>query len=161
MLPTGRNSATAAIAETRADYDVDEPGDDLWDPVPLREVAPAAGAGAAIFGEEVVGYVPFLRTWLRERSIDPDHSDVVPVSGGSMHPTLPDGCHILVDRSRTEPHEDHIYVMRTEEGLVVKRLGLDKDGHWEARSDNEDYPPVPLRYGAEIIGEVRWAGRTF
>lgn len=138
-----------------------ESDDAAWDPVPLREVTPAAGAGAEVFGEEVVGYVPFLRTWLQERSLDPAYSDIVSISGHSMHPTLPDGSHVLVDRKRREPREDHIYVMRTEEGLVVKRLGLDEDGHWEARSDNADWPPVPLRFGAEIIGEVRWSAVTY
>lgn len=138
-----------------------ESDDATWDPVPLREVTPAAGAGAEVFGEEVVGYVPFLRTWLQERSLDPAYSDIVSISGHSMHPTLPDGCHVLVDRKSRTPREGRIYVMRTEEGLVAKRLGLDEDGHWEARSDNADWPPVPLRFGAEIIGEVRWSAVTY
>ena len=78
-----------------------------------------------------------------------------------MEPTLPDGCSILVDRKRREPQEDRIYVMRTEEGLVVKRLERDELGRWEARSDNPDWETVPLNYDTEIIGEVRWAARTF
>ena len=147
--------------EVQAASQAHKSDDAAWDPVPLREVTPAAGAGAEVFGEEVVGYVPFLRTWLQERLLDPAYSDIVSISGHSMHPTLPDGCHVLVDRKRREPRENHIYVMRTEEGLVVKRLGLDKDGHWEARSDNADWPPVPLRFGAEIIGEVRWSAVTY
>ena len=78
-----------------------------------------------------------------------------------MAPTLPDGCSILVDRKRREPHEGRIYVMRTEEGLVVKRLGKDEKGRWLVVSDNPDWPPAPLLYGTDIIGEVRWMGRTF
>ena len=78
-----------------------------------------------------------------------------------MEPTLPDGCSILVDRQRREPHEGLIYVMRTEEGLVVKRLSKDEKGRWLVVSDNPDWPPAPLLYGTDIIGEVRWTGRTF
>ena len=51
--------------------------------------------------------------------------------------------------------------MRTDEGLVVKRLGKDEKGRWLVVSDNPDWPPAPLLYGTDIIGEVRWLGRTF
>ena len=78
-----------------------------------------------------------------------------------MEPTLLDRCSILVDRKRREPHEDRIFVMRTEEGLVVKRLGLDEEGRWEIRSDSPDWRITPMSPGTEIIGEVRWLGRTF
>ena len=78
-----------------------------------------------------------------------------------MAPTLPDGCSILVDRKRGEPHEGRIYVMRTDEGLVVKRLDKDEKGRWLVVSDNPDWPPAPLLYGTDIIGEVRWLGRAF
>ena len=77
-----------------------------------------------------------------------------------MEPTLPDGCSILVDRKRREPQEGRIYVMRTEEGLVVKRLGLDEEGRWEIRSDSPDWRATPMSPATEIIGEVRWTART-
>ena len=40
-----------------------------------------------------------------------------------MEPTLPDGASILVDRNRRRRRVDHIFVVRTEDGLIVKRLG--------------------------------------
>ena len=51
--------------------------------------------------------------------------------------------------------------MRTEEGLVVKRLGRDEMGRWEILSDNPDWRVTPMSPGTEISGEVRWMGRTF
>ena len=45
--------------------------------------------------------------------------------------------------------------------MVVKRLGKDEKGRWQIVSDNPDWPPAPLLYGADIIGEVRWLARTF
>ena len=77
-----------------------------------------------------------------------------------MEPTLPDGCSILVDRNRREPQEDRIFVLRTEDGLVVKRLERDPKDRWQLVSENADHPTAPLLYGAEFIGEVRWMGRT-
>ena len=149
---------------TRRDAGRDgEQQDGHWRDIPIREVAPAAGVGAEVFGEKVVGYLPFRRDWLDARSIDPDGADVVSVSGDSMEPTLPDGCSILVDRSqgRKRRRVGRIFVMRTEDGLVVKRAGKDKEGNWQIVSDNPDWESAPLNYGTEIIGEVRWMGRAF
>ena len=44
--------------------------------------------------------------------------------------------------------------------MVVKRLGLDEEGRWEARSDNPDWEPKLLTYGSDIVGEVRWSAVT-
>jgi phage repressor protein C with HTH and peptisase S24 domain len=125
------------------------------------EVASAAGVGAEVYDETPIGLLWFRNDWLLSHSIDPEQSNIISVRGESMEPTLPDGCSILVDRKRREPQEGRIYVMRTEEGLVVKRLGLDEEGRWEIESDNEDWEPMPMSPGTEIIGEVRWTARTF
>ena len=150
-----------AIGESRANYAPSnyEPSD--RSPVRLVEVASAAGMGAEVYDETPVGLLWFRNDWLLSHSIDPEQSHIISVRGESMEPTLPDGCSILVDRKRREPHEDRIYVMRTEEGLVVKRLGLDEEGRWEIRSDSPDWRITPMSPGTEIIGEVRWLGRTF
>ena len=144
------------IAEATEDY---HPSDRR--PVEVLEVASAAGGGTPVYDETPVGLLWFRNDWLNRHSIDPKQSHIISVRGDSMEPTLPDGCSILVDRERREPREDRIYVMRTEEGLVVKRLGLDEKGRWEMLSDNSNWEPVLLTYGSEIIGEVRWTARTF
>ena len=149
-----------AIAESRTDYAPSnyEPSD--RSPVRLVEVASAAGVGAEVYDETPIGLLWFRNDWLQSHSIDPEQSHIISVRGASMEPTLPDGCSILVDRKRREPHEDRIYVMRTEEGLVVKRLGLDEEDRWELRSDSPDWRVTPMSHGTEIIGEVRWYGVT-
>ena len=150
-----------AIAQVRAGYNIDEANDQdgIWN-VPIREVRPAAGSGAEVFGEEVVGYVPFRRNWLVQHDIDPAQADIVQVSGDSMEPTLPDGCSILVDRKRREIQPKHVYVLRNEDGLVVKRVDRNRDGWW-VLSDNPSWLPLVLTEGTDIIGEVRWCGHTF
>ena len=130
-------------------------------PVRLMEVASAAGVGAEVYDETPIGLLWFRNDWLQSHSIDPEQSNIISVRGASMEPTLLDGCSILVDRKRREPHEDRIYVMRTEEGLVVKRLGFDEEDRWELRSDNPDWRATPMSPEAEIVGEVRWVARTF
>ena len=141
-------------------YNPDEANDQdgIWN-LPVREVRPAAGSGADVFGEEVVGYVPFRRDWLAYHGIDPEQADVVRVSGESMEPTLPDGCSILVDRSRRELQPKCIYVLRNEDGLVVKRVDRNREGWWVI-SDNPAWLPVMLTEDTDIVGEVRWSAVT-
>ncbi len=149
-----------AIAESRTDYDPSNYGTSDRSPVRLLEFASAAGVGAEVYDETPVGLLWFRNDWLLSHSIDPEQSNIISVRGASMEPTLPDGCSILVDRKRREPHQGRIYVMRTEEGLVVKRLGLDEVGRWEIRSDSPDWRATPMSPGTEIIGEVRWYAVT-
>ena len=149
-----------AIAESRTDYGPSNYGTSDRSPVRLLEVASAAGVGAEVYDETPVGLLWFRNDWLQSHSIDPERSNIISVRGESMEPTLPDGCSILVDRKRREPHEDRIYVMRTDDGLVVKRVGKDPEGNWQIESDNEDWEAVPWSNATEIIGEVRWLGRT-
>ena len=142
--------------------DMEEPGD--VDPEEtlgrLDEVAAAAGSGAEVYDEAVKNKVPFRKSWLRRNRINPQHCHIIGVRGDSMEPTLSNGCQIIVDRKRRELRNGRIYVMRTEEGLVVKRAKQNAQGWW-LMSDNPEWPPFFLTEETDIIGEVRWAARTF
>ena len=152
----------SAVAETRAEYDAGGESH-VVDPVDVTEVAAAAGGGAVIFDETVVGRLWFRRDWLARHAIDPKQCNVISVRGESMEPTLPDGCSILVDRSqgRRRRRVGRILVMRTADGLVAKRVGRDEEGNWLIESEHPAWPPVPWSDTTEIVGEVRWLGRTF
>ena len=151
----------SAVGETRAEYDAGGESP-IRDPVDVNEVAAAAGGGAVVFDETVVGRLWFRRDWLARHAIDPKQCNVISVHGESMEPILPSGCSILVDRSqgRRRRREGRIFVLRTEDGLVVKRVGRDEEGNWWIESDNEGWEAVPWSRDTEIIGEVRWYGVT-
>ena len=149
-----------AIGESRANYDPSNYGKADRSPVRLLEIASAAGVGSEVYDETPIGLLWFRNDWLQSHSIDPERSNIISVRGASMEPTLPDGCSILVDRKRREPQEGRIYVMRTEDGLVVKRVGRDEEGNWRIESEHPAWPPVPWSDTTEIIGEVRWYGVT-
>ena len=125
------------------------------------EVASAAGVGAEVYDETPIGLLWFRYDWLLSHSIDPEQSNIISVRGEhlwSLHcPTAARSWWIV---SAERPQEGRIYVMRTEDGLVVKRLGLDEEGNRQIESDNEDWEPVPWANATEIIGEVRWYGVT-
>ena len=76
-----------------------------------------------------------------------------------MEPTLPDGSAIVVDRNRSRLREGGIYVVRTHDGLLVKRVERDSGGEWRLMSDNPDWDPVPWPGGAKVYGEVKWVAK--
>ena len=130
--------------------------------VDVIELASAAGAGAADLDENVVGHVWFRHEWLDRRGLDPTQCVVIGVRGESMEPTLPEGCSILVNRASRRRREGRIYVVRTDDGLVVKRLGKTRSGNWRLMSDHPSWRPVSWSKDArwEVIGQVRWMART-
>ena len=147
-------AATHAIAEAAAPYAAAHAR-----PIRMRELEAAAGTGAAVYDETEVGNLWFRADWLRDRGLNPERCDIISVRGESMEPLLPDGTKILVDRDRRRRRSGHVFVLRTEDGLVVKRL--QRDGNrWRLHSEHPEWSPQPWATGNEIIGEVRWMART-
>ncbi len=129
-------------------------------PVPLREeVRAAAGSGAIIDTEAIMGYLPFRRDWLVKHGINNNQSSVVAVIGDSMEPNLQNRAWILVDHQRVRRLRDRIFVLGTKDGVIVKRLGKEGGG-WQLVSDNRNYKPLPWPQTATVIGQVMWTGRT-
>ena len=127
--------------------------------VELRELRAAAGGGAVDFDETVTGYVPFRRSWLDRITSDPTQCTLISVMGDSMEPTLPEGCSILVDRGQRSRRDGGIFVVRSQDGLVVKRATRDGRGRWLLRSDNPHWKDQSWPADADLIGEVKWMGR--
>ena len=129
-------------------------------PLPWRrQVRSAAGGGALVEDETVQGYLAFSDEWLQKKHVSPEQSSIIEVLGDSMEPTLGDGSAILVDHRRTHRRHDRIFVVRTEEGLLVKRLMHDNPD-WLLVSDNTHYKPLPWPQETQVIGQVMWTGRT-
>ncbi len=76
-----------------------------------------------------------------------------------MEPTLPGGCSILINRARVKRKTGYIYAIRTDDGLVVKRLKR-TDNEWQLLSDNPAWKETNWPNGAEIIGQVMWMARS-
>ncbi|MCY4658976.1 MAG: S24 family peptidase [Acidobacteria bacterium] len=124
-------------------------------------MAPAAGDGAAGDSERVTGRIKFPGSWLRRHGLVADDCRVLTVAGESMEPTLPEGCSILIARHPRPRRAGRIFVVRTADGVVVKRAGKNAAGRWRLESDHPAWQPVPWPRDAEVVGEVRWAARTF
>ena len=133
--------------------------------IEVIDVRTAAGAGAVVHGGEgVKSMIAFPVAWLRERGLQPKNCRVIEVVGESMEPTLADGCSILIDLSSSDPYPKGLFVMRTEDELIVKRLMHDQEAGWLLVSDNPDkktYPTRPWRSDTRILAEVKWQGGGF
>ena len=164
-----RQLATELADSTTRVRDLEEqqayvPTADDGDYVGVSELAGAAGGGAVVDHERITGRVKFRREWLSRHGLPAAECRVIRVLGESMEPTLVDGCSILVDQASRRRRVGRIFVVRTEDGLVVKRAGKDRTDAWLLVSDNPNkqaWPTVPWPDDAPLIGEVKWAARTF
>ena len=150
-----RDTKLAEAAELRVD-DVDFVG--------INEVVASAGPGTTVLGEQIVGRMKFARTWLREYDLRGDQCQIIRVRGESMEPTLADGAAILVNIESREPKDGKIFVLRRDDDLSVKRLVRDRTVGWLLESDNPDkraWPTRPFPDDAQLVGEVKWTGRSF
>ena len=121
------------------------------------DVRLAAGSGTTVENENVAGHVAFRRDWMRGHGLRAERCSLVDVAGDSMEPGLFDGDAALVDHSRGDPVEGEIFVLRTLEGPLVKRLRF-HDERWWASSDNDssENGSRPLDGDDWIIGRVVW-----
>ena len=130
--------------------------------VAIVEVDTAAGAGALVGHEHVIGQMKFTREWLRAHNVIANQCRLIRVQGESMEPTLPDKASILVDLTRNERRNGKIFVIRRGEDLIVKRTVQD-NGNWLLVSDNVDkqnWPDLPWPANAAVVGQVCWVSRS-
>ena len=122
----------------------------------VQDVRPAAGFGTPVFDESsehrVIFHRALLPAWVRA-----EHLVWVRATGDSMEPTMRDGDLVALDHSFRDPADGRLFVLHTEDGLVVKRLRGEGHG-WEMVSDNDAYKPRPAREDDRVIGRVAWAG---
>ncbi len=131
--------------------------------IPQLAVDASAGPGLEPSDETPLAVLAFQSRYVRSiASGRPEALTVIGVEGDSMLPTLADGDQILVDTDDRERLRDGIYVLRTDDALLVKRLSINPaTRRLTIRSDNEAYPSWddcdPA--GVQVIGRVVWVGR--
>ena len=92
-------------------------------------------AGAVVEHERITGRVKFRRECLARHGLAAGDCRVIQVLGESMEPPLLDGCSILVNQSSRRRRVRGIFVVRTNDGLVVKRAGKNRSAAWQLVSD--------------------------
>ena len=129
--------------------------------VDCYEVQLADGSGTVLDDSTRVGCLAFHRMWLDRHRLDATQCAIVRMRGESMEPTLNDGSTILVNRAQRRRRSGRVFVVRTDDGLVVQRVRKAPGGGWQLTGDHPAGEPRPWPDGAEILGQVRWGTRTF
>ena len=131
--------------------------------IPYLDIGASAGGGRVNDAELPVAVLAFQSQWVRGIASGRSEAlSVIRVEGDSMLPTLADGDNILVDTDDRERLRDGIYVLRTDDALLVKRLGVNPaTRRLTIRSDNDTYPSWDNCDPATVtvIGRVVWVGR--
>ena len=130
--------------------------------VPRLMIGASAGTGAADGVEQASADMLFPPALLRDLGAGRVSAlSLIRVEGDSMLPTLAEGDDILVDRDDgADRLREGVYVLRLEEGLLVKRIAVGPGGAVSVVSDN----PLGPRWEAvdradlRIVGRVIWAG---
>ena len=127
--------------------------------VPRYDVEVSAGGGALVEGEAVIGAMAFKREWLKRMGLELLKLALVTVKGDSMDPTLADGDVVLVDLRQTDITDGAIHVLRSDSGVLIKRLQLGLDNQVIVRSDNKIYSALETtRDKLNVVGRVVWRG---
>lgn len=146
---------------------VQQPTDDEFVLVPQLDISAACGEGR--FADHVVvkGGLAFKRSSLRNFGVPERAARIIYALGGSMSPTIQDGCVVLLNTADVTPREGKVYAICTPDGgLVLKRLIWDYhpamgSQTWIMRSDNPDkiaHPDkvLPPDTRTMIVGRAIW-----
>lgn len=138
--------------------------DDEFVHVPLLDdVRAAAGVGYMVEDERASRVLSFRRDWIAKSNISVNSLSAIHVSGDSMYPTFINGDILLVDCSQVQPHTDRVFVVSTDDGVVVKRSGGLRGSTLKLISDNPAIRDRDIDLNDEnvrIVGRVVWFGRT-
>lgn len=158
------------VAETRAEYRVDsgqlEPG---YVSVPFFDgIRVSAGPGGLVESEIASKAIKFSEVWLRnELGVNPAYLGLAMVEGDSMEPTFRSGALVLFDRSVNRLVREGLYIIRSGEMVMVKRVRARIDGGVEIISDNTAYERFVLTpeeleaANFTVLGRVVWGDRRF
>lgn len=143
------------------------PTDEDFAMVPQLDVSAACGDGRWADHVVVKGGLAFKRSSLRDFGVAESAARVIYASGGSMAPTIQDGCVVLLNCADTEPRDGKVFAICQPDGsLVLKRLVMDyvpalgRQG-WVMRSDNADKHSFPDKIlppddRTLIVGRAIW-----
>lgn len=131
--------------------------------VPGYNIEVAAGTGVFPSSEEPTRYLAFRHKWLRYKGLREKDLVLVFTKGDSMEPTISDNNTVLIDTSQRNLIDGHIYVIRTDGHLIVKRIQKLWNKGILLLSDNKEYKEQQVEPNEaddlEVIGKVVWVGK--
>lgn len=144
--------------EKNVEKNISEDNSEIFALIPFYEAEISAGFGHQNDISTPSKYLAFRKDWLKAKGFCEKDLVAATVAGDSMGETVPNGCTMLIDTSRTNTRDGLIYVIRSSDTFWVKRIQRQLDGSLLLISDNETYPPMTLDLrthdDVQIIGQV-------
>ena len=167
-LITGENSgstitikATSETKEPSYTHEANPSPSSGYSLIPVLNVEAAAGNGSVVSTEEVTDLYAYKRAWLRdELGADPNDLRIIKVRGDSMLGTLNPGELIFVDTRENTVSEDGVYVLRMDDGVMVKHVQRMPGRVLRVSSKNPIYEPFDIRPGEPASNDVSVIGRV-
>jgi phage repressor protein C with HTH and peptisase S24 domain len=103
----------------------------------------------------------FRRVWLYSKG-NVEDLVLIEAKGDSMDPTIAAGDAVLINCAEKRVIEGHMYALRTQNAVMVKRLQPIGAARIKVMSDNKLYDSYEIDLGSgdiDIIGQVVWIGR--
>lgn len=159
-------SRAAPLPETD-DAHAETPADDKFSFIPQLDIAAACGEGRFVDHIVVKGELAFKKSILRDLGVNESAARVIYAAGGSMWPSIQDGCLVLINTADVEPKDGKVYAICGPDGeILLKRLVRDYiqamgRQAWIMRSDNPDKTSHPDKVlppddRTMIIGRAVW-----
>jgi phage repressor protein C with HTH and peptisase S24 domain len=130
--------------------------------VPFFDIEASAGNGSQVNHELQTSEMAFRRDWLSSKGLQADKCALIKARGDSMETTIHAGDLLLVDTRIHSIKDDAIYIIESENHLVVKRIQQSLDGSVTIISDNQRYKTQIIEPSRakelKIVGRVRWYG---
>lgn len=130
--------------------------------IPGYSVQVSAGSGAFPDHEQPSRRLAFRHKWLRFRGLNEKDLVLVFAKGDSMEPTIEDNNTLMIDTSQRELNDGAIYVIRSNDHLIVKRVQRLLNQAVLLISDNRAYQPIQVNLDTDdlqVIGRVVWIGK--
>lgn len=141
--------------------------DDTPDLVLVEKVLarPSAGTGSLETDGEHAGLYSFHKSFIRRKGGTQKTMKIFEVTGDSMEPTLGDGDLIMINTQDTAIRTGHVYLLRIDDELLVKRLET-RPGMVVVKSDNPQYRDIEISRSDEsvnweIFGRMVWSCREY
>ncbi len=139
-------------------YGIDLTGNTDCIPLTYRpDVYLSAGYGVEVLDENKETMMIDSRLLVSERGnkINPDHCEIVHVSGNSMSPEYRHGDRVIIDRGDIELLDGHIFAFRYKDCCYVKELNLLGD-RIKCISLNKEYDPFYIEKGEPftVLGRI-------
>jgi phage repressor protein C with HTH and peptisase S24 domain len=164
LIPETINVAEKSVEINQENQDVIQFMNDFV-LIPGYSIQVSAGHGAmANTNEAPSRFLAYRKKWLQFRGFKESDLVIVWAKGDSMEPTIHNNDTIVINTSRKKPVDGHIYVIRYEDSLLVKRMQIHATS-WILLSDNRAYPPLEIKLDEqssfEIVGQVVNVSKDF